>query len=111
MIEASDKRIQQEAKKKVLSWVSVLDMKLPEPAINIGLIKMIKDLPEYADYVVKGNYSSDTTENYSIYAASKNDIVILKEMNFPMVGLVVNPAADDEGHGEEASGDDVDNIA
>lgn len=106
MIEAS---IRDEAKKKVESWLSVLDMKLPEPAINIGLIKMIKDLPEYADYVVKGNYSSETTENYTIYAGSKDDIVILKDFNFPSTGLVINSAADDEGHGEEASGDDVDN--
>ena len=50
-------------------------------------------------------------ENYSIFGASKDDIVIIKETRYPMAGLVVNPAADEERVEEASGGGDVDNIA
>ncbi len=78
-----------QAKENIRSWSSVLDMKLPEPAINIGLIKVITDLPLFGNYVVKGNYSRTTTSNYSVYGASKDDIVIYKKTTDPTEAVIV----------------------
>ena len=85
--------MQKKAKDTVRSRIS-LEQRLPETAINIGLIKLIKDLPEYAGYEIKGNYSMEFAKNYSIFAASKDDIVILKRSDIPKAGLVLNSAAD-----------------
>ncbi len=51
MLDAQDSDAKDRAKERVKSWLS---LRLPEPAINIGLIKMIKDLPDYTNYTVKG---------------------------------------------------------
>lgn len=95
-------KVLQEAKEKVKTLLNVLDMKLPEPAINMGLIQLIKELPEFQDYVIKGNYSRIAT---SVYGASKDDIVIYKNSTDPTAGVLVMPEENDETTDEATGGD------
>lgn len=91
-----DKERLGDAKKKVQSWMDVVDMSLPKPAINIGLIKLIKDLPEFTTYIVKGNYAKINDKNYSKFGSSKEDIVIYKDLIDPseVAAVLVSPEED-----------------